>query len=436
MCHLLPGVPETMTDWLKIFQVDNKCCCHFYVMLSISYMLFRKKLSDTSEYRYLGYYFNSPYYKDFISSKTIGVNINNLRRGDIEEIDVPLAPLDQQKLIVAEIEKQFSRLDEAVAALKRIQANLKRYKASVLKAAVEGKLTEEWRSRRGEPMCSPWDSSAQTHGSAPTKDETGADLLKRILVERRKKWEEDYVKKYVGAHGHAPKDDSWKKKYKEPAAPDTVNLPELPKGWVWATLPQLGELNRGKSKHRPRNALHLYGGPYPFVQTGDIKNATGVVREYKQTYSKEGLKQSRLCPKGTLCITIAANIADTALLGFDACFPDSIVGFISESENVDTRFVEYFFRTAKENIERFAPATAQKNINLEILNNVAIPLPPVMEQQAIVNDIEKRLSITEEIEASLETNFKRSERLCQSILNKAFSGRLIPDSHLQEHASA
>ena len=111
--------------------------------------------------------------------------------------------------------------------------------------------------------------------------------------------------------------------------------------------PQLGELNRGKSKHRPRNALHLYGGPYPFVQTGDIKNATGVIREYKQTYSEEGLKQSRLWPKGTLCITIAANIADTALLGFDACFPDSIVGFISESENVDIRFVEYFFSNSK-----------------------------------------------------------------------------------------
>jgi type I restriction enzyme S subunit len=260
---------------------------------------------------------------------------------------------------------------------------------------------------------------------APTKDETGADLLKRILTERCKKWEDDYVKKNVGAHGHAPKDDVWKKKYKEPAAPDTSSLPELPKGWAWVTLPQLGKLNRGKSKHRPRNAPHLYGGPYPFVQTGDIKSATGVLREYKQTYSEEGLKQSRLWPKGTLCITIAANIADTAILGFDGCFPDSIVGFISESENVDIRLVEYFFRTAKENIERFAPATAQKNINLEILNDVAIALPPVREQQAIINEIEQRLSVAEEIREAIETNLKRSDRLRQSILKEAFSGKLV-----------
>ncbi len=170
-----------------------------------------------------------------------------------EQFKFPLAPLDQQKLIVAEIEKQFSRLDEAVAALKRIQANLKRYKASVLKAAVEGKLTEEWRSRRG------------TLQRAPTKDETGADLLKRILVERRKKWEEDYIKKYVGAHGHAPKDDSWKKKYKEPATPDTSNLPELPKGWVWVRLGQLLDEPKYGTSQESANLYKLHG-------IGSIKN--------------------------------------------------------------------------------------------------------------------------------------------------------------------
>ncbi len=166
---------------------------------------------------YIKYYLDIVDYHKFVA----GTTRLKLNQSAMRQIPVPIAPLDQQKLIVAEIEKQFSRLDEAVAALKRIQANLKRYKASVLKAAVEGKLTEEWRSRRG------------TLQRAPTKDETGAELLKRILIERRKKWEEDYIKKYVGAHGHAPKDDSWKKKYKEPASPDTSKLPELPKGWVW-----------------------------------------------------------------------------------------------------------------------------------------------------------------------------------------------------------
>lgn len=307
----------------------------------------------------------------------------------LKKFNLPVAPYQEQKLIVAEIEKQFSRLDEATTALKRIKANLKRYKASVLKAAVEGKLTEEWRKEHPDV-------------------EPASELLKRILAERHKKWEKEHPGK----------------KYKEPFAPDSPNLPGLPKGWVWATLSQLGELNRGKSKHRPRNASHLYGGHYPFVQTGDVKNAKGFLRHYTQTYSDAGLKQSKLWPTGTLCITIAANIADTAILGFDACFPDSIVGFVAELSHCDVRFVEYFIRTAKKNIERYAPATAQKNINLEILSAVAVPLPPFSEQQFIVEEVERRLSVAEEIEIEIETNLKRAERLRQSILKKAFSGRL------------
>ena len=294
-----------------------------------------------------------------------------------------------------------------MAALKRVRASLKRYKASVLKAAVEGKLTEEWRNKNvGAGPCACPDSNKDRF--APTKYETGADLLKRILAERKKKWEEKNPKK----------------KYKEPSAPDTSNLPELPKGWVWATLPQIGELNRGKSKHRPRNAPYLYGGKYPFIQTGGIKAANGSIRHYSQTYSEDGLKQSRLWPTGTLCITIAANIADTAILKFDACFPDSIVGFLAEPQHCDIRFIEYFLRTAKKNIERYAPATAQKNINLEILSDVAVPLPSVYEQKQIVEEIESRLSVAEEMEETINISLKRAERLRQSILKKAFSGTL------------
>ncbi len=345
--------------------------------------------------RYL-YHFvsNASFRRDAAHSMTGAVGQKRVPTAYLSDCHIPLAPLPQQKLIVAEIEKQFSRLDEAVTELKRVKANLERYKAAVLKAAVEGKLTAQWRLKQKEEG---------------RKIETGEQLLKRILAERKKKWEE----KNPG------------KKYKEPVAPDTSNLPELPKGWVWATMPQLGELNRGKSKHRPRNDPKLYGGQYPFIQTGDVRHANGVITEYIQTYSEEGLKQSRLWPKGTLCITIAANIADTAILGFESCFPDIIVGFISASKDVEARFIEYFIRTAKKNVERFAPATAQKNINLEILDSVAVPLPPAGEQQLIIDEIESRFSVAEEIEATDETNLKRAERLRQSILKKAFSGMLL-----------
>ena len=335
---------------------------------------------------YIKYYLDIFDYHGFVT----GTTRLKLNQKSMRQIPIPIPPPNQQKIIVAEIEKQFSRLDEAVANLKRVKANLKRYKAAVLKAAVEGKLTEEWRKQHPDI-------------------EPASELLKRILAERRKKWEEDNLGK----------------KYKEPARPEIEGLPPIPDTWIWATLPQLGELNRGKSKHRPRNDPKLYGGPYPFIQTGDIRHAMGVINEYSRTYSEEGLKQSRLWPKGTLCITIAANIADTAILGFDACFPDSVVGFIADTDQIEVRFVEYFFRTAKANLERFAPATAQKNINLAILSDVAVPLPPYEEQRQIIWEIEQRLSLADRVEMEVDINMKRAERLRQSILKKAFAGTLL-----------
>ena len=355
--------------------------------------------------KYLEYWMNHPIINRRSRKKATGSGRLTLPLEETRKFPIPLAPLNDQQRIIEEIEKQFSRLDETVTLLKRIQVNLKRYKAAVLKAAVEGKLTEQW--RKGHPDVEP-----------------AEQLLKRILAERRARWEAEELAK-MKVKGIKPKDDSWKKKYKEPAGPDMALLPELPAGWVWVTLPQLGELNRGKSKHRPRNAPHLYGGPYPFVQTGDIRAANGLVRNYSQTYSEAGLEQSRLWPAGTLCITIAANIADTAILGFDACFPDSIVGFLTEQSHCEVRFIEFFIRTAKENIERYAPATAQKNINLEILSDVAVPLPPLQEQKNILDEINCRLSVTEELETTIETNFKRAESLRQTILQQAFSGVLV-----------
>jgi len=117
------------------------------------------------------------------------------------------------------------------------------------------------------------------------------------------------------------------------------NFADLPSGWIWGKLSDLGELARGKSKHRPRNDKKLFGGKYPFIQTGEVRAANRIIKKYEQTYSEFGLEQSKLWQKGTLCITIAANIAETAFLGFDACFPDSIVGF-SASKAVLPEYIE------------------------------------------------------------------------------------------------
>jgi type I restriction enzyme S subunit len=158
---------------------------------------------------------------------------------------------------------------------------------------------------------------------------------------------------------------------------------EIPLSWRLTKLGDLGEVNRGRSRHRPRYASHLYNGPYPFIQTGDIKNSDGRISEYQQTYSEAGLAQSRLWPKGTMCVTIAANIAETAILNFPACFPDSIVGFIADESKCETRFVEYTFRNLKARIQHEATGSVQDNINLATLDRLRFPLPPLLEQHAI-----------------------------------------------------
>ncbi len=208
---------------------------------------------------------------------------------------------------------------------------------------------------------------------------------------------------------------------------DRDNLPELPKGWVWTPLPNLGELNRGKSKHRPRNDPKLFGGKYPFIQTGDVRNSNGIIKSYSQTYNEFGLKQSRLWSENTLCITIAANIAETALLGIPACFPDSIVGFSSDERICAVKYVFYFIKTVKDKLESYAPATAQKNINLETLRNLFIPLPPITEQHRIVAKIEELFS---ELDAGVELLKKlkaKLKRYRQSLLKAAVEGKLTKD---------
>ncbi|EPB3849979.1 restriction endonuclease subunit S, partial [Escherichia coli] len=160
----------------------------------------------------------------------------------------------------------------------------------------------------------------------------------------------------------------------------------VPEGWHLVKLSDLGEVNRGKSKHRPRDAAVLYGGKYPFIQTGDVKASNGRITSFNQTYSDEGLKQSRLWPAGTMCITIAANIAETGILQFPACFPDSVIGFIADKSKCDVYFVEYMFRLLKSKIKAQANGSVQDNINLQTLERILFPIPDL--------DVQKNISKT------------------------------------------
>lgn len=189
---------------------------------------------------------------------------------------------------------------------------------------------------------------------------------------------------------------------------NSKNLPEL-------TLSELGEFGRGVSKHRPRNDPKLLGGEYPLIQTGEVANSELYITNYENTYSELGLKQSKMWKSGTLCITIAANIAKTAILTFDACFPDSVVGFKANNKT-NNIFIHYWFSFFQAILEAQAPESAQKNINLKILSELKIIVPPIEQQNEIVTFVEQTDKSKLEVQKSLE----KLEVLKKALMQKYF----------------
>ena len=171
-------------------------------------------------------------------------------------------------------------------------------------------------------------------------------------------------------------------------------------GWKEVELEELGTIGRGKSRHRPRNADFLYGNEYPFVQTADVKAAEYKITSYSQMYSEAGLTQSKLWPKNTLCITIAANIADSSILGIEACFPDSVLGFISDPLKSDVKFVKYLFDMLQIRIKQISQGAAQDNLSLEKIRTLRFTVPNVETQRKIA-------TILSGYDDLIENNLKR-----------------------------
>lgn len=318
-------------------------------------------------------------------------NIANISLGGMRPIPTPIPPKEEQSRIVAKVDELMALCDKLEAqqqARRKLQNNLR---LSTLQAVASATSPHELQTA--------WTRLAENFGQLFHAPEDVADMrqlamdlaVRGLLTEQRDDDEPalELLSRIVLEHKEMVLNGEMKRQKPLPEI-DLTNAPfELPRGWAWARFPEVGLFGRGKSKHRPRNDPKLFTpGIYPLVQTGEVARANNVISEYHSKYSDIGLAQSKLWPKGTLCITIAANIADAAILGFDACFPDSVVGFIPASEIRDE--VEYFLlfmKTARERLLAFAPSTAQKNINLEILQSVLIPVPPKGEIKRILSRI-------------------------------------------------
>lgn len=345
---------------------------------------------------YLFYYLRSPLFIKYVESQQVGIAYPAINDKQFFSGLLPIPPLEEQKRIVSkvdelmelcdqlehqqnlssdahdqlvdtllnvlinsydvdEFQQNWQRISENFDLLFTTEYSIDQLKQTILQLAVMGKLVKQ------DP-----------------NDEPASELLNQIAEEKAKLVKEGKIKKS-----------------KPLSEIDLDKVPfEIPDSWAWARFSELGEFARGKSKHRPRNDPALFNPPiYPLVQTGEVARAGNIILEYHSKYSEVGLAQSRMWSKGTLCITIAANIADSAILGFDACFPDSVVGFTPVEPLHSARYLLFFMKTARQQLLEYAPATAQKNINLEILESVYIPIPPLNEQEKIIQTVDEFLNI-------------------------------------------
>ena len=198
-----------------------------------------------------------------------------------------------------------------------------------------------------------------------------------------------------------------------------TEIGRIPKEWEVLKLGEIGELERGKFAYRPRNDPRFYGGRYPFIQTGDIAEANGIIKKYYQTLNEDGFKISKLFKKGTIVISIAGNIGDVGILDFDSCFPDSIVGIKGDSEKANNLFLMYLLQKFKRELDSIAPRSTQKNINLGILEAFKLPLPSLPEQKKIaeiLSGMDERLEL-------LRRRKERLEKIKKGLMEDLLTGR-------------
>lgn len=353
-----------------------------------------------------------------VAQITRGVAQRKVSLGRFAGIELPVAPLAEQQRIVTKLDELFSELDAGAAALERAQAKLERYRASVLKAAVEGRLTERWRQE-----------------NPPA--ETGAELLERILAERRRRWEAEQLAAFEEKGKNPPKD--WKEKYEEPVAPDTDGLPELPEGWCWVTVDQVANIVQyGTSAKTDIQTLGV-----PVLRMGNICEgdlALGnlkFLREdhhefpnllldpgdllFNRTNSPELVGKTAVYRGDPSPCSFASYLIRVKLL--DGCQPDVVAIALNSS------WGRAWVGSAA------SQQTGQANVNGSKLRGFAFPLPPSAEQDQVVRRVTSSLEGQRRLAHDITVGLTCATHLRQSILSHAFEGRLVPQDPDDEPAS-
>ena len=347
---------------------------------------------------------------DYVRQAQGGVGLAHITKTKFMASYVPLPPLPEQHRIVAEIEKQFTRLDASVAALRRTQANLKRYRASVLRAACSGELVP---------------TEAELARAEGREYEPADVLLERILAERRSRWESQ---------------EKRRGKYKEPAAPDTSDLPRLPEGWAWATVGQLSDrIEYGTSQKAGSGESGI-----PVLRMGNIQNGSIDFSDLKYLPSghpesvKTSLRHGDLLFNRTNSPELVGKSAVYKDRFPTACFASYLirVAFVGDASPdyvctyINSDHGRRYISTVR------SQQVGQANVNGTKLAAMPLAFPPLAEQRRIVAEVERRLSVIQQAETAVEASLQRAERLRQSILKRVFSGQLVPQDSDDEPASA
>lgn len=372
-----------------------------------------------------------PYLEHVIRSRDLkrldrSTAVPGLSRDDYNLVEVPVAPLPEQEHIVEAIESYFTRLDDAVATLERAQRNLKRYRASVLKAAVEGRLvpTEAERARE------------EGRGYEPA-----SVLLARILVERRRRWEEAERAK-MEAKGQAPKDDKWKSRYQAPGPADAKGLPELPEGWCWATVEAVGDVLLG----RQRAPQYLTGRfNHPYLRVANIKDDHIAFDDVlEMDFEGEHFERYSLQP-GDVLVSEGQSpelVGQSAIYrgGIEGlCFQKTLHRFRPVEGGPSSEYAQIVFRSHVKNglFRRLASITTNiAHLTLIKFSASPFPLPPAPEQDRIAEEVDRLLTVAEAMERAMRKETLRLARLRQSVVKWAFEGKLADQNPLDEPAAA
>lgn len=342
-----------------------------------------------------------------------------------EEIQLPLAPSGEQRRIVAEIEKQFTRLDAAVAALKRVQANLKRYRASVLKAACEGRLVL---------------TEAELAGAEGKTFETGDQLLARTIRRGRERWEAEQLARMV-ALNRRPENDRWKARYRKASGPDPLSLPAVPAGWAWASLGQIAELQGGITKGQRRQSVESVRR-VPYLRVANVQRGFLDLTEIKEIEATENEISQLLLKSGDVLFNEGG---DRDKLGRGWIWDGQIPECIHQNhvfrarplvDEIQPRFLSWYGNTLGQRyfLAQGKQTTNLASINLTKLSALPVPLPPPGEQRRIVMEVDRRFSLLDSVELATRLSLERANRLRQAILRQAFEGGLVPQDPHDEPA--